>query len=701
MGRYSSMVLLVVVVLTAARVVSADDIFEPRRQAASQFKPGDQVEVSRLGGVEQGVVTEIDEFGRVHVVSPRFKNGWPYEPDKVRLLNRKRTGANPGGPLDDDSNPFITDEERQGTYEKRTWADKSGKFQVEATLVRFDDENVVLLREDGKELTVPRARLSDADESLLRQLASGDSPDDAAAPGSDDVELIEVNYAAATPIDLNAVTDWNYVPEPNLSDGSIGRIMLPAKRDFFDQVESLLIPSAESAYVVMVNRRDRDMPPRIYACDLTQRKLVESGDFFSKQIPLDVSPDQKRLVARSDAFGFGKSGTLTLIGLDGFKVQPLYSWIPYGNHKGLGLDVQWAKFVDPEHLLTLNHNGQLILWNVADRVRPVYAAKTGLRTAVTFTASRTVAIIRTEYGIAFIKPLTGEMLGFIEAGEYAPLCSLALRPDGERLALADGGGRIRVWNLLTQELERDFCLANGLHIHSPDNFLAWADNDRLVTKRGDLIDVNRRIRLWRYTDIDAPVFNLGSTVWSVTRGEPNGAPVVWGAKLPHGTAQRVANDLDPDTLLVIRPGCKVSLKLSFPGSAAEKERVKQALTERLVKAGMEVVPQSNIVLTAEIKPGEPQKVEYREFGSLKTSEHTIRVQRLELAYVVDGKSVWAFVNEGWTPHVLEMKRGETVDQALARETKQDPRAFESVFVPSYVASAPEEGGYGSSPWPGS
>ena len=34
-----------------------------------------------------------------------------------------------------------------------TWSDKSGKFKIEATLVKLDDAVVTLKRQDGKEVT--------------------------------------------------------------------------------------------------------------------------------------------------------------------------------------------------------------------------------------------------------------------------------------------------------------------------------------------------------------------------------------------------------------------------------------------------------------------------------------------------------------------------------------------------------------------
>ena len=56
--------------------------------------------------------------------------------------------------------------------EGRTWKDTTGKFSVEAELVEQTDQAVVLKRADGSTITVPIARLSDADRQFLQVAAA-------------------------------------------------------------------------------------------------------------------------------------------------------------------------------------------------------------------------------------------------------------------------------------------------------------------------------------------------------------------------------------------------------------------------------------------------------------------------------------------------------------------------------------------------
>lgn len=70
----------------------------------------------------------------------------------------------------DVGNPFATKEEKKDASLRamREW--KSGKYSVKAQFVKFDDSAIVLKREDGKEITVPVEKLSEADQKVAEIL---------------------------------------------------------------------------------------------------------------------------------------------------------------------------------------------------------------------------------------------------------------------------------------------------------------------------------------------------------------------------------------------------------------------------------------------------------------------------------------------------------------------------------------------------
>jgi hypothetical protein len=55
----------------------------------------------------------------------------------------------------------------------RLWVDADGLFSVKARLIEVNDENVVLLRADGGQITIKIEQLSDRDKSIWKSSRSG------------------------------------------------------------------------------------------------------------------------------------------------------------------------------------------------------------------------------------------------------------------------------------------------------------------------------------------------------------------------------------------------------------------------------------------------------------------------------------------------------------------------------------------------
>lgn len=79
-------------------------------------------------------------------------------------------------------NPFATGEEKNVSEARkmRQWSDATGNFKVQAEFVKFTDKSIVLKRVDGKEIDVPIAKLSAADQKVAALLekvsAQGENP---------------------------------------------------------------------------------------------------------------------------------------------------------------------------------------------------------------------------------------------------------------------------------------------------------------------------------------------------------------------------------------------------------------------------------------------------------------------------------------------------------------------------------------------
>ena len=90
-----------------------------------------------------------------------------------------------------------------GDEESRTWKSADGKYETKAQFVEFSGKVAKLKREDGKIISVPIAKLSDADREYLRTLLAKNKP----AANKSPVKLFEVEgiFAIAPP---NAEYVW-------------------------------------------------------------------------------------------------------------------------------------------------------------------------------------------------------------------------------------------------------------------------------------------------------------------------------------------------------------------------------------------------------------------------------------------------------------------------------------------------------------
>lgn len=142
-GRRCPLLLLTVALL--AGVLAADVAPAAPEQ---RFKPGDRVKLEFLGQQLEGEVTRLTG------------TGWPYV--KFTWRGREREQPFPPDRLEPVKKPAAI-------ARPRTWSDASGSFRVVATLVERTGTDVRLKKSDGTEITVPLAKLSEADQKWLDQ----------------------------------------------------------------------------------------------------------------------------------------------------------------------------------------------------------------------------------------------------------------------------------------------------------------------------------------------------------------------------------------------------------------------------------------------------------------------------------------------------------------------------------------------------
>src|SRR5262249_13573764 len=151
----------------------------------------------------------------------------------------------------------------------------------------------------------------------------------------------------------------------------------------------------------------------------------------------------------------------------------------------------------------------------------------------------------------------------------------------------------------------DFATSGSVHSAGA---MGWTDNDHVMVG-GTLVDVERRIPIWRHPVGTAPAFR-GGVLWSVSRHDPT---TLHGVDATPQAALDAASKLNADELLVIKPGMEVSVEL--PTGTPEADQTRARVVKQLERDGMKVVPQANVRLVGSIQAGKTVQMNYRSFGS--------------------------------------------------------------------------------------
>ncbi len=664
-------------------------------QADPTYSVGETVEVKFGRGWQNARVVEVRPNGWLKLEMSRdgVKFNPTLPPNRVRKAGGA-AGTTPAGKPPE--NPF---EKKKTAVDPlkgvRTWTDASGTFTVEAELVERKDGKVTLKKSDGETIDVPIDQLSEADRKLLR----GETT--AASSGTSVVAAKSVlrpaNWRSVRTVTLDAPNVWSLEPNspPTSSSLDYRPISLAAanQKSIFESATLIGFDSAQGHALVM----RRYSPPgdgkelRLERCDLQSGQSISSTLLPPDVIILDIDPSGTRMLTRTDHRGFGKNGTVTVWDIQAEQPAKLVSFEPHPDGRGSRKDVSWSKFVDVDHVLTVS-NGKLACWKAAE-AKALYVID--VKATPAMNEGRSYLAVATAQGMFVLDAKSGKALGML-AGDEGVGQKFAFSPDGLRLAMGTHGGRIQVWDCSKGERFRDIYLQSN----HPTDPMSWINNDYLLVGKSLLVDVPRRLSLWKYNGIQTAGKMHGEMYWCVTGGGAHGKSLA-PLKLPHPAAARVVENADAENLLVFRPGESVRLRVSATNAPSFGPKIKQVLTDRLRQNNMKVSDNASLTLEASSKAGKTRTITYRDFGFRRgsgsnTVQVTPQVYRLTLKDK-QGRILWQSSGGSSAPPMLHMQQGETIQQAVAKYTRPNMRFFETQPLPRFVTKpGPHDGAYGVS-----
>ncbi len=570
-------------------------------------------------------------------------------------------------------------------------------------MLRVDGEKVVLKRPDAKEISVALALLSDADRKYVESIepdafAATDArrPEPATPaerseseqePAQPEVPITETHLGEAEVVDLSGDA-WTYRPDAASQSLRLRNVRLPlAKMDFFENPQQILLSPAEQRAFVVNVQTHRGQKINVQALDLQRGRISGSGLFSTQVAPIAVSPDGQRILARSQSFGFGKQTELRLYTRDGLKATPEKAWVPYHHHAADGLhsmrnaDVVWAEFLGNDRVMTLSEAGELAVWTIAE-LKPLYQIKLSGGTLPALSRGGKYVAVAVTDGVAILQVDDGKLAGLLPADLSGFGKNWAdFSPDGRKLALLSGGTRLRVWDLTTQKLEREFPVdAPRGTLHGGPRELAWIDGNFLLVG-STVYDVEHYSPVWTYRSI-TPWVEFAGRVWFVA--DRRTAPVLTSGVVPAQAVRDKWAKIAPEEMLVIAPGAEVAVELQTadPHTAEVRESIVRSLTER----GLKVVPQSDIKLIGTIGPGDSKTLNYRTIGGFNRGTTSVTVQGYvaTLSYVVNGQTVWQYTTQTGAPLFVHMKQGDSVASAAQSQAQMTSKVFERVWIPVHV-----------------
>ena len=665
----------------------------------TKFKEGDSVIDEWGNNKRRATVLEVDSFsGWVtarYVDKDReiFKRPGQY----FKLLKKKTKVAAK------EDNPFETTDERANKNGPRTWKDASGKHTIEGSLVRFENEKVTLKRtKDGKEITLSLAKLSDADRKFLTgdepeerssKSDDGETSDDAEVAEQDEEEpdemkLTDVDASSARPVDVNPHASWTYKAQAAAAPVALGKARVSlGPKEFFEKPKGLLVqPDQATAVALYVLEKGGSSSTRVLKCDLKRQKVTSAGQFVAGQAPIDMTPDMSRVAATSVGFGFGKQSNLYLYDVEGEKVKPRVAWQPCGKDK----DVVWARFIGKDHLLTCG-NSRLVLWNVSDKVEPVYQVTVTGSAVPDLSADGKYLAVTTARGVAIVDAMAGETAGVLQAKDADG--KVAFDREGKQIALVTWG-RIRAWDLESRKMTRDFAYDGS------GDSVEWADRDHLLCGEY-LVDVPRRITVWKYTSLSPISSFAGGRLWYLagSRGSHDDQLLASGNPV-HDGVREVVQGINPESLLVIQPGMTVGLDVQMGPLSQNRDKVYQGLKSQLEASGLKVNDASELKLVATITPGESKTQQYRTFGGgFETTSVQVTEYKTEIAFRKGSDTLWSRKGMIHPSFSIRSQEGESIAQAISRGAQEQAGYLGGNWIPGFVAKLPAGKEIGSSETP--
>lgn len=456
-------------------------------------------------------------------------------------------------------------------------------------------------------------------------------------------------------------------------------------RSFWERMNEVYFASPEAARAIVPRVGNapgsREKLGRIECIDLALGKSVGFAETPASTNVADLSPDGSRVLLISDTFSPDKKQRVD-IGAISPKAAHVVSFKPYdsGAEDVWRRNVDWARFVDNTHVLTVNGRGELILWEIPT-AKAVYLINIEGKPALSPGRKYITACV--EQSLCFFDSTTGKLIGRLpEAGRgFAPP---VFRPDGKQVALAQGRN-LKIWDAESGKALEEIMLPAGVSAHKLD----WVADDYILAGDRYLIDCRLRAAVWEYEGSAGRVSGVfGGKYWYLT--DRTGAKALASVVIPEPAVRKQTTGLKADQIMAVKPGLSVSLEVNIDTAPEAREAVIKALTAKLKANGLTLADNQPLKLTATTSPGETRQITYQFFGRREPQTISVTEMKYRLAFERDGSALWEAVSTSTAPHFISLQKDQTVEQLIEKQRATAWKFLESTAVPRLVPDLPEK-----------
>lgn len=668
---------------------------------AVDYKVGEEIEVFYLGKWIPATVLQVNSGGMVRAEFEFIRRSAQavFKPEAVR--KKYESGA---------------------IWRGRVWSDSSGSFKIKAALLAVEPGKVHLRKEDGKELSVEIEKLSAADQKFLQQLrkdAGGGTPIalapraiqfDNSAVGSESTDrAMDGTWSSARSI---TATEFQLEPDPQKTTLVLPKVgtKLPVGK-VGDNLDTLIPLGGKDGWCLASLSNSfsgEDMPMRVHWAALAKEEVGATQTFPSGQSVLDYHAPSKQLLT------FGRQGgssplrgdiVLTIWNCSPTSAEAvgIVSWYgKIGDTISSAFANPWARFVSDSMVLQRGDNHRLVAWDTkGKRVAWSAVQESFFAPEPQLSHNGKYLFVPEDLQCRILDPLSGIELGRVTTKMS---CSgVALAADGKTLAILTDTQLIVV-NLTDSKDIRVLNASSVSMAHKPK--LEWVTDDLIaipITSSEFLLySLSKGVPVWSY-QFDHRVqqtqsngnkthaFVKGSMSYAVEIPGSN-AFVVGAVAVPEKGVADMVSRIDPKSYMLMGPATAVQLRIN---TIESEEMIRQALEGQVKSNGWTISPNAAYTITATLKRGESQTVQYENMRSREVV--SVTTTPFISAYEIHrgNELIWSSGSSSGVPPVILFGDGTPQSQASKWE-KADHDFFTRVDIPDSVMDPAKKGGLGTS-----